>query len=217
MSNAEADGRETLRALLLELKSQLDDAANLSSGYGLREETTVTMYKLFRLLHTTDRATLDAALVEGLEPQTDSDRFKAEHPQVIAEAEAELAADELLDLERRAIRTGCETDDNRFADMRLRALGYRFNASEARWEKTQGALVEGLEPTDDTGESHEARESLPRTAGDCEVKAVGDGYDAGDLPRAGNDSFSARGPDVSHRSERAEVALVEGLEPTDEG
>ncbi len=40
-----------------------------------------------------------------------------------------------IDLDRRSIRTGCETEDNRRADLMLKQLGYRFDASEARWVK----------------------------------------------------------------------------------
>lgn len=50
----------------------------------------------------------------------------------IREATCEATFEEL---DRRSIRTGCETADNRAADFELRHRGYVFNASDARWEQ----------------------------------------------------------------------------------
>jgi hypothetical protein len=46
-----------------------------------------------------------------------------------------------LDLDRRSIRTGCETADNRAADEELRRRGYVFDGQQVRWRYLKEELL----------------------------------------------------------------------------
>ena len=51
--------------------------------------------------------------------------------------ERRLSDEEFRELDRRSIRTGCETADNREADRLLRAHGYVFDAEAQGWTRVE--------------------------------------------------------------------------------